>query len=86
MEPRYCQCAPAAGGETDRQELKLVPFVTAADDHWVDVAGGELTGYATSIIACDAEAGIERRLAPHQTPDGRPGLAVLLFGFSGGAR
>ena len=57
-------------------------LVTAADDHWVDVAGGELTGYATSIIACDAEAGIERRLAPEETPDGRPGVAVLLFGFS----
>jgi bacterioferritin (cytochrome b1) len=26
MEPRCCQCVPAAGGETDRQELKLVPF------------------------------------------------------------
>ena len=57
-------------------------LVTAADDHWVDVAGGELTGYATSIIACDAEAGIERSLAPEETPDGRPGVAVLLFGFS----
>ena len=57
-------------------------LVTAADGHWVDVAGGELTGYATSIIACDAEAGIERRLAPEETPDGRPGVAVLLFGFS----
>jgi formylmethanofuran--tetrahydromethanopterin N-formyltransferase len=57
-------------------------LVTAADDYWVGVAGGELTGYATSIIACDAEAGIERKLAPEETPDGRPGMAVLLFGFS----
>ena len=32
-----------------------------------------MTGFATSVIACGCEAGIERELAPEETPDGRPG-------------
>src|SRR5439155_15743762 len=40
------------------------------------------TGYAASVIGCDAEAGIERTLSPEQTPDGRPGVSLLLFAFS----
>jgi formylmethanofuran--tetrahydromethanopterin N-formyltransferase len=56
--------------------------VTAADEYWLDAALRELTGYSASVIACDAEAGVERMLAPEETPDGRPGAAVLLFGFS----
>lgn len=57
-------------------------IVTAVDDYWVEIAVRELTGYAASIIACDTEAGMERPLSPDETPDGRPGAAVLLFGFS----
>jgi formylmethanofuran--tetrahydromethanopterin N-formyltransferase len=41
-----------------------------------------MSGYATSVIACDAEAAIERTLGPDETPDGRPGVSVLLFAFS----
>ena len=41
-----------------------------------------MTGYATSVIACDAEAGIERELAADETPDGRPGFSILVFAFS----
>ena len=41
------------------------------------------TGFATSVIGCGCEAGIEREMAPHETPDGRPGVAVLLFAMSG---
>jgi formylmethanofuran--tetrahydromethanopterin N-formyltransferase len=59
--------------------------VTAAEPHWVEIAAAQLTGYATSIIACDCEAGVERRLAASETPDGRPGAAVLLFGRSSDA-
>ena len=40
------------------------------------------TGYAASVIGCDAEAGIERELSPDETPDGRPGVSLLFFGFS----
>jgi formylmethanofuran--tetrahydromethanopterin N-formyltransferase len=56
--------------------------VTALDAHWLDAALREFTGYSASVIACDAEVGVERYLDPEQTPDGRPGAAVLVFGFS----
>lgn len=57
-------------------------IVTAFDRHWLDAAAREVTGYASSVIACDCEAGVERALREDETPDGRPGLAILLFGFS----
>lgn len=56
--------------------------VTAHDQHWLDAALREFTGYSSSVIACDAETGLERLLSPDETPDGRPGAAVLAFGFS----
>lgn len=31
MEPNRCHCSPPAKGETDRPELKLVPFVGMTD-------------------------------------------------------
>jgi len=43
-----------------------------------------MTGFATSVIACDCEAGIEREIPFEQTPDGRPGVAVMVFSFSKG--
>src|SRR4029450_5504187 len=57
-------------------------IVTAADDYWLEAGLRELTGYSSSVIACDAETGVERRLLASETPAGRPGAAVLLFGFS----
>ncbi len=57
-------------------------IVTAANSRWAEVAGTVMTGYATSVIACDAEAAIERRLSESETPDGRPGVSVLVFAFS----
>jgi len=57
-------------------------IVTAATPHWALTAGQVATGYASSVIGCDAEAGIERWLAPDETPDGRPGVSLLFFGFS----
>jgi formylmethanofuran--tetrahydromethanopterin N-formyltransferase len=56
--------------------------VTAHDDHWLDAALRAACGYGTSVIGCDAEIGVERRLPADATPDGRPGAAVLAFGFS----
>lgn len=56
--------------------------VTAHDEHWLDAAVREFTGYSSSIISCDSETGLERRLTSHETPDGRPGAALLVFGFS----
>ena len=38
-------------------------IITAADDYWLDAALRSLTGYGTSVIGCDAEAGVERHSA-----------------------
>ena len=59
--------------------------VTAIDEHWLDAAVREFCGYSTSVISCDAEIGVERSLPGSETPDGRPGKALLAFGFSAGA-
>ncbi len=60
-------------------------IVTAEDAYWLDAAVREFTGYSSSVIACDCESGVERPLSPDETPDGRPGAAILLFGFSSDA-
>lgn len=57
-------------------------LVTAHDAHWLDAGLRAFTGYASSIIACDAEAGVEQYLTADATPDGRPGASLLVFGFS----
>jgi formylmethanofuran--tetrahydromethanopterin N-formyltransferase len=56
--------------------------VTAETPAWARTAGQMATGYAASVIGCDAEAGIERELVPEETPDGRPGVSLLLFAFN----
>jgi formylmethanofuran--tetrahydromethanopterin N-formyltransferase len=56
-------------------------IVTAETARWAAIAARAATGYATSVIACDAEAGIERTLDPSETPDGRPGVSILFFAF-----
>jgi formylmethanofuran--tetrahydromethanopterin N-formyltransferase len=53
--------------------------VTADSLRWAENAGRSLTGFATSVIGCKCEAGIDRVLDPSETPDGRPGIAALLF-------
>lgn len=57
-------------------------IVTAADAYWLDAALREFCGYSASVIACDSEIGVERRLSRDETPDGRIGASVLVFGFS----
>ncbi len=57
-------------------------LITALDATWAMHAARAMTGFATSVIACGCEAGIERELRPTETPDGRPGVAVLLFAMS----
>jgi len=54
-------------------------IITARDAGWATEAARKMTGFATSVIACKVEAGIERELSPSETPDGRPGVSVLLF-------
>ena len=53
--------------------------ITAASDGWANEAARSATGFATSVIGCKCEAAIERPLSAGETPDGRPGVAVLLF-------
>ncbi|PHS01511.1 MAG: formylmethanofuran--tetrahydromethanopterin N-formyltransferase [Blastopirellula sp.] len=57
-------------------------IVTAHDKHWLDAAVNELCGYGSSVIACDAEVGVECWLDESESPDGRVGASVLAFGFS----
>jgi formylmethanofuran--tetrahydromethanopterin N-formyltransferase len=57
-------------------------IVTAEAPVWAETAGQVVTGYASSVIGCDVEAGIERTLNGEETVDGRPGSSVLMFGFS----
>lgn len=57
-------------------------IVTAVSESWVRIAATEVTGYATSVIACDAEAGVEKFLSPEESPDGRPGVSLMFFAFS----
>lgn len=55
--------------------------ITAINERWVEEAAKVFCGYATSVIACDLEAGIAQRLSTRETPDGRPGIAILAFAF-----
>lgn len=54
-------------------------LITADNQQWLDAAVRQCTGYGTSIIGCDCETGLESLMTPDQTPDARPGAAVLLF-------
>jgi formylmethanofuran--tetrahydromethanopterin N-formyltransferase len=57
-------------------------IITAVSVEWARVAATVMTGNATSVIACDVEAAIEQELSSDDTPDGRPGISVLVFAFS----
>ncbi len=56
--------------------------ITAPALRWARQAAVTMTGFATSVIACGCEAAIERDLAASETPDGRPGVRVLIFSVS----
>jgi formylmethanofuran--tetrahydromethanopterin N-formyltransferase len=57
-------------------------IITGRSRRWVRAAADKLTGFATSVIGCKVEAGVERELTPDQTPDGRPGTSILLMTMS----
>jgi len=56
-------------------------LITAQSAAWARTAAQSMTGFATSVIGCKVEAGLEADLLPEESPDGRPGVSVLLFGF-----
>ena len=57
-------------------------IVTAETAGWARTAATLTSGYATSVIGCDAEVGIEAEIPAPETPDGRPGVSLLVFGFN----
>jgi formylmethanofuran--tetrahydromethanopterin N-formyltransferase len=83
-----------SGTELQRQGVRIVDtfaeafgmrgarvVITAQSAEWARTAARSMTGFATSVIGCKVEAGIEAEIAPEDTPDGRPGISVLLFAF-----
>jgi formylmethanofuran--tetrahydromethanopterin N-formyltransferase len=59
-------------------------IITAGSPEWARQAAVTMTGFATSVIGCGCEAGIDRALGSKETPDGRPGVRVLMFAVSTG--
>ncbi len=58
-------------------------LITARDRKWLDHAVNAATGYGSSTIMCDCEAGLDRYVGPggdetFTTPDGRPGAICQL--------
>ncbi len=58
-------------------------IITAQNEKWAMISAQAMTGFATSVIACGCEAGIERVLDASETPDGRPGVSILIFAMGG---
>ena len=95
-EPKYTYVTMDAqqSAATERRGVKIVDtfaeafgmraarvLITAQSPAWARIAAQSLTGFATSVIGCKVEAGIESELSAESTPDLRPGISVLLFGF-----
>jgi formylmethanofuran--tetrahydromethanopterin N-formyltransferase len=59
-------------------------IITADSAGWARQAAQTMTGFATSVIGCGCEAGIDQDVAARESPDGRPGVRVLLFAVSTG--
>ncbi len=72
IEDTYAEAFPAVASRL---------LITADDERWAREAAVSFTGFATSVIGCGCEAGIEGT-PPAETPDGRPGVHVLIFGMS----
>ncbi|MCO8120448.1 formylmethanofuran--tetrahydromethanopterin N-formyltransferase [Stieleria sp. TO1_6] len=58
-------------------------IITANDEIWAEHAASAMSGFGTSVIDCKLEIDVETPLWPKQTPDGRPGIALLAFAMSG---
>ena len=58
-------------------------IITAHNAKWAMISAQAFSGFATSVIACGCEAGIERELDPSETPDGRHGVSILIFAMGG---
>lgn len=54
-------------------------IITAETKEWAMAAAQSITGFATSVIGCKCEAGIEATIDADESPDLRPGVSVLIF-------
>jgi len=55
-------------------------LITAENEKWALTSAKTATGFASSIIASPAEAGVEGTLVPpEKTPDGRPGAMIHIY-------
>ena len=54
-------------------------IITAETKEWAMAAAQSITGFATSVIGCKCEAGIEAEIPAEESPDLRPGVSVLIF-------
>lgn len=52
-------------------------LITAKSLKWAKIAAEKATGYGTSTIHCDSEAGIDKVVPASETPDNRPGVSVI---------
>jgi len=57
--------------------------ITGPNKRWARQAAVTMTGFATSVIGCGCEAGIDCEVDARDTPDGRPGVRVLVLAMSG---
>src|SRR5215468_2881906 len=64
-------------------DMRATAIVITADSaRWARQAAETMTGFGTSVIGCGCETAIDQELGPDATPDGRPGVRVLLFAVS----
>ena len=54
-------------------------LVTAKNEKWLKIVAQIATGYGTSTIHCDSEAGIDVFVPADKTPDKRPGVILMFF-------
>lgn len=54
-------------------------IISAVNQKWAMEAASKVTGFATSVIGCGCEAGIEGEVPSDETLDGRPGVSILIF-------
>jgi formylmethanofuran--tetrahydromethanopterin N-formyltransferase len=83
MQPMICN-----GVRIDESFAEAFPMrgtallITAPNERWARQAATTMTGFATSVIGCGVEAGIDCDVPATETPDGRPGVRVLLFAMA----
>jgi formylmethanofuran--tetrahydromethanopterin N-formyltransferase len=58
--------------------IKIARILITGREEWALFAAREATGFASSLILCPAEAGIEGPAEKEKTPDGRTGFHIMI--------